>query len=63
MKIQDSKIAIIGLGYVGLPLAIEFSKKYQTVGFDIKISRINDLLDFKYETGEISESQLKNSKN
>ena len=32
----NNKIAIIGLGYVGLPLAVEFSKKYKVIGFDIK---------------------------
>ena len=36
-------IAIIGLGYVGLPLAIEFSKKYPTIGFDLNDDRINEL--------------------
>jgi len=35
----ENKIAIIGLGYVGLPLAVEFSKKYTVVGFDIDSSR------------------------
>ena len=34
------RIAIIGLGYVGLPLAIEFGKKYRVIGFDIKITKI-----------------------
>ena len=37
------KITIIGLGYVGLPLAVEFSRKYKTVGFDINNERINEL--------------------
>ena len=37
------KIAIIGLGYVGLPLALEFSKKYQVVGFDINKQRVEQL--------------------
>ena len=37
---SDSAIGIIGLGYVGLPLAVEFGKKYRTIGFDIKQSRI-----------------------
>ncbi|RYY65249.1 MAG: nucleotide sugar dehydrogenase, partial [Chitinophagaceae bacterium] len=37
------KIAIIGLGYVGLPLAIAFAKKYKVVGFDIDINRIEEL--------------------
>ena len=40
---MDIKIAIIGLGYVGLPLAVEFGKKYKTIGFDINQNRINDL--------------------
>jgi UDP-N-acetyl-D-mannosaminuronate dehydrogenase len=44
MKISDVKIAVIGLGYVGLPLAVEFGKKYQTIGFDIKKNRIDELL-------------------
>ena len=43
-----NKIAVIGLGYVGFPLAIEFSKKYKVVGFDIDKSRIKEL-----EEGEI----------
>ena len=40
---KDYKIAIIGLGYVGLPLAIAFSKHYNVVGFDINKERIKDL--------------------
>ena len=36
-------IAVIGLGYVGLPLAVEFGKKYQTIGFDINESRVQEL--------------------
>ena len=43
MKQDDYKIAIIGLGYVGLPLAIEFGKKYKVLGFDINQSRIEEL--------------------
>ena len=42
-KIHDYKIAVIGLGYVGLPLAVELSNIFKVVGFDIKIKRINDL--------------------
>ena len=38
-----NKIAIIGLGYVGLPLAVEFGKKYQTIGFDVNQERIDEL--------------------
>ena len=40
---DDSKIAIIGLGYVGLPLSIEFGKAFKTIGFDTKQSRVADL--------------------
>ncbi len=48
-----NKIAVIGLGYVGLPLAIEFSKKYKVVGFDVDKSRIKELEEGKDKTGEI----------
>ena len=40
---KKPKIAIIGLGYVGLPLAVEFAKKYQVIGFDINKKRIQEL--------------------
>lgn len=43
MDSKNYKIAIIGLGYVGLPLAIEFGKKYKVLGFDINPARVNDL--------------------
>jgi len=43
MKKENNKIAIIGLGYVGLPLAVEFGKKYKTIGFDINKTRIDEL--------------------
>jgi UDP-N-acetyl-D-galactosamine dehydrogenase len=43
MKLENSRIAIIGLGYVGLPLAIEFGKKYRVLGFDINQTRIEEL--------------------
>ena len=38
---MHTKIAIIGLGYVGIPLAVEFGKKYRTIGYDKNIDRIN----------------------
>ena len=50
MELSKSKIAIIGLGYVGLPLAVEFGKKYETVGFDIDENRIKQLLKGKDDT-------------
>ena len=55
------KISVIGLGYVGLPLAYELSKKYPTVGFDIKKSRINELKNGVDITNEIKQSLLKNT--
>ena len=43
MMINNPNIAIIGLGYVGLPLSIEFGKKFKTVGYDINQNRIDEL--------------------
>ena len=47
MKLLKDKIAIIGLGYVGLPLAVGFSKKYQVYGYDINNKRIEELNELK----------------
>ena len=57
----DKKIAIIGLGYVGLPLAIEFGKVFKTVGFDTNKSRIKELLAGKDSTLEVSSKELQES--
>ena len=43
LKFDKYKICVIGLGYVGLPLALEFSKKFEVVGFDLSKSRVNSL--------------------
>lgn len=53
------RIAVIGLGYVGLPLAIEFAKKYKVVGFDINESRVEDLKQLKDHTHEANLDDLK----
>lgn len=53
------KIAIIGLGYVGLPLAVAFSKKYTVIGFDINQSRVDELNSGKDHTLEVSDQDLK----
>lgn len=53
------KISIIGLGYVGLPLAVEFSKKFKTIGFDINSERISQLKEFTDITLEVSENLLR----
>jgi UDP-N-acetyl-D-galactosamine dehydrogenase len=52
MNLQEKQIAIIGLGYVGLPLAIEFGKKYRVLGFDINKDRIQELSSGKDRTNE-----------
>ena len=56
---DDIKIAIIGLGYVGLPLAHAFSKKYKVIGFDIAKSRVDELNLGYDRTLELSDSQVK----
>jgi UDP-N-acetyl-D-galactosamine dehydrogenase len=60
MKLEKSKIAIIGLGYVGLPLAVAFAEKYKVIGFDINYQRVNELNTGYDSTLEI-ENQLLNS--
>ncbi|MGC6378318.1 Vi polysaccharide biosynthesis UDP-N-acetylglucosamine C-6 dehydrogenase TviB, partial [Bisgaard Taxon 45] len=58
MNLNKLKIGIIGLGYVGLPLAVEFGKKLPTVGFDINAKRVNSLAAGKDYTLEVSEEEL-----
>jgi UDP-N-acetyl-D-galactosamine dehydrogenase len=57
---KQYKIAIIGLGYVGLPLAVAFAEKYKVVGFDINLNRIQELKKHNDKTLEISSEQLAN---
>tara|TARA_B100001029_G_scaffold85076_2_gene69850 strand:- start:3576 stop:4844 length:1269 start_codon:yes stop_codon:yes gene_type:complete len=59
---KQDKLAIIGLGYVGLPLAIEFGKVFETVGFDTNKSRIDEVLSGVDSTGEVSSEELQKSK-
>ena len=58
---KDSIIAIIGLGYVGLPLAVAFASKYQVIGFDIKTKRVEELQRANDTTLEVTNKELKNS--
>ncbi len=58
MDILNKKIAIIGLGYVGLPLAVEFGKKFEVIGFDINQARIEELRSGKDSTLEVSSDEL-----
>lgn len=58
---ENIKIAIIGLGYVGLPLAVEFGKKYTVLGFDINQARIDELSKGYDRTQEMTKEDLKSS--
>jgi UDP-N-acetyl-D-glucosamine/UDP-N-acetyl-D-galactosamine dehydrogenase len=62
MKFHHSTIAIIGLGYVGLPLAVEFGKKRVVIGFDINIKRILELESGQDHTLEVLSDELKHAK-
>jgi UDP-N-acetyl-D-galactosamine dehydrogenase len=56
---MEKKIAVIGLGYVGLPLAVEFAKQYPTVGFDINGLRVDELMNGHDRTLEVEDVDLK----
>lgn len=58
MDIDDKRIAVIGLGYVGLPLAVEFGKKYSVVGFDINSARLAELTNSHDSTLEVDDAEL-----
>jgi UDP-N-acetyl-D-galactosamine dehydrogenase len=58
LNLSEQKIGVIGLGYVGLPLAVEFGKKYETVGFDINQSRIDELESGVDSTLEVDSEEL-----
>jgi UDP-N-acetyl-D-galactosamine dehydrogenase len=58
----EKKIAVIGLGYVGLPIAVEFGKQRATLGFDINESRISELLKGNDSTLEVGQSELADAK-
>ena len=58
MNIENKKIAVIGLGYVGLPLAAAFAEKYPVVGFDINQQRVNELASGKDNTLEVEDDLL-----
>ena len=59
---KEKKLGVIGLGYVGLPLAYEFSKKLDVVGFDLDESKINSYLSGVDITNEVGSKELKESK-
>src|SRR6185295_12209603 len=62
LSLKGSRIGVVGLGYVGLPLAVEFGKHYPTVGFDIKADRIAELKAGKDFTLEATTDELRAAK-
>ena len=63
MNYLNKDIVVIGLGYVGLPLAVKLSSAFNVIGYDISQNRINDLKNYYDSTKEISKSELKKAKN
>ena len=61
MNFDSTRIAIIGLGYVGLPLAVEFGKQFDTLGFDISAQRIKELRNGQDRTLETTPEELKHA--
>jgi UDP-N-acetyl-D-galactosamine dehydrogenase len=59
---ENKKIAVVGLGYVGLPLAVEFGKKFDTIGFDINAKRVEELKNHNDRTLETTSDDLKAAK-
>ncbi|SAI69785.1 polysaccharide biosynthesis protein [Bordetella ansorpii] len=62
LRIQDVKLAVVGLGYVGLPLAVEFGKKRSVIGFDINTRRIDALKSGHDHTLEVEDAELASAK-
>ena len=62
LSLRKSRIGVIGLGYVGLPLAVEFGKRYPTVGFDVRPARIAELERGRDATLEVTRSELKGAR-
>ncbi|MGY6214035.1 nucleotide sugar dehydrogenase [Methylolobus aquaticus] len=58
MNLHEVRIAVVGLGYVGLPLAVEFGKRFPTVGFDLKQARVNELREGRDSTLETTAEEL-----
>ena len=61
LNLRKCRIGVVGLGYVGLPLAVEFGKHFQTVGFDVKADRIAALRRGIDSTLEASKAELKSA--
>ena len=57
--LEGARIAVVGLGYVGLPLAVEFAKQFKTIGFDINEARVKELNSGHDHTLEVENDKLK----
>jgi UDP-N-acetyl-D-glucosamine/UDP-N-acetyl-D-galactosamine dehydrogenase len=62
-SLSNCKVGVLGLGYVGLPLAVEFGKQFRTIGFDIKIARVEELKKGRDSTLEVEPAELRAAKN
>jgi UDP-N-acetyl-D-galactosamine dehydrogenase len=60
-SVRDTVVAVVGLGYVGLPLAVEFGKKFRTVGFDLSQAKVDAYKRYFDPTGEVAERELRQS--
>ncbi len=56
---SDAKIAVVGLGYVGLPLAVEFGKTYKTIGYDVSSIKVAAYQSCRDPTGELTDEELR----
>ena len=61
-NVSEAKIAVVGLGYVGLPLAVEFGKQYPVVGYDLDSQRIKELVTYEDKTLELSSEEIQSAK-
>jgi UDP-N-acetyl-D-galactosamine dehydrogenase len=59
MRLRNCRIGVVGLGYVGLPLAVEFGKHFETIGFDVKPERVAQLRKGRDRTLEVSRAELR----
>ena len=57
-KLDETRIAVVGLGYVGLPLAVAFASKFEVIAFDTNESRINEIKEGFDRTGEVSVDEM-----
>ena len=62
LSLQNASIAVIGLGYVGLPLAVEFGRQRRVIGYDVNSARVDELRKGSDRTRECTSDELKSAK-